>query len=159
MVRYIDLQLTRRFKKLQEPYQRAAEAIDEAARRAHAKPFAELAMEQQTALLAALDAGKGDKALWGQDGGKDAFEMVLAHTMQGFYGKPAPWRQPRLRVWRLVGVPPMPVRGRPTTASRRTADGARQSERRDYRRRRRRPIVAKELAVAGFTWSCWSAAS
>jgi len=112
VVRYIDLQLTRRFKKLQEPYQRAAEAIDEAAQRAHAKPFAELATEQQTALLAALDAGKGDKALWGLDGGKAAFEMVLNHTMQGFFGSPRHGGNRDFASSKLVGVAPVQSRGR-----------------------------------------------
>ena len=54
VIRYIDLQLTRRFKKLQEPYRRAAEAIDETARRAHGKPFDDLTPEQQTSILARI---------------------------------------------------------------------------------------------------------
>jgi len=40
------------------------------------------------------------------------FEMVLAHTMQGFLRQPAARRQPRLREWRMLRVPASPVRGR-----------------------------------------------
>ncbi len=112
VIRYIDLQLTRRFKKLQEPYRRAAEAIKETARRAHGKPFADLPIEQQSALLAAIDKGEGDKSIWGNDGGKAAFDMVLNHTMQGFFGNPRHGGNRDFVSWRMLGVPPLPVRGR-----------------------------------------------
>ncbi len=112
VIHYIDLQLTRRFKRLQEPYRRASEAINETARRAHSKHFAELPLEQQTALLAVIEKGEGDKSLWGNDGGKAAFEMVLNHTMQGFFGNPRHGGNRDYASWRLVGVPPLQVRGR-----------------------------------------------
>ncbi|MBE0660415.1 MAG: gluconate 2-dehydrogenase subunit 3 family protein [Bryobacteraceae bacterium] len=112
VVRYIDLQLTRRFKKLQEPYQRASEAINAMASRAHAKSFADLPLDQQTALLQTIEKGQGYKSIWGNDGGKSAFDMVLNHTMQGFFGNPRHGGNRDYASWRLVGVPPLPVRGR-----------------------------------------------
>jgi gluconate 2-dehydrogenase gamma chain len=112
VVRYIDLQLTRRFKKLQEPYQRAAEAINASSSRAHSKPFADLTLDQQTALLQTIETGQGDKSIWGNDGGKAAFDMVLNHTMQGFFGNPRHGGNRDYASWRLVGVSPLPVRGR-----------------------------------------------
>lgn len=112
VVRYMDLQLTRRFRKLQEPYQRAAEAINTAAARAHSKPFADLTLDQQTALLQAIEKGQGDKAIWGNDGGKAAFDMVLNHTMQGFFGNPRHGGNRDYASWRLIGVSPLPVRSR-----------------------------------------------
>ena len=112
VIRYIDLQLTRRFRKLQEPYRRASEAINQAARREHGKPFADLPLDQQTSLIAAIEKGNGDKSLWGNDGGKAAFEMVLNHTMQGFFGNPRHGGNRDFASWRLVGVSPLPVRGR-----------------------------------------------
>lgn len=112
MVRYIDLQLTRRFKKLQEAYRRAAEAIDRTALKAHQKAFAELDIEQQSNLLAGIEAGKGDKAIWGQDGGKAAFELVLNHTMQGFFGNPRHGGNRDFASAKLVGVAPVQSRGR-----------------------------------------------
>lgn len=112
VVRYIDLQLTRRFKKLQEAYRRAAEAIDRTALKAHQKAFAELDIEQQSNLLAGIEAGKGDKAIWGQDGGKAAFELVLNHTMQGFFGNPRHGGNRDFASAKLVGVAPVQSRGR-----------------------------------------------
>lgn len=112
VVRYIDLQLTRRFKKLQEPYQRAAEAINSDASRAHGKPFAGLTLNQQTTLLQKIEKGQGDKSIWGKDGGKAAFEMVLNHTMQGYFGNPRHGGNRDYASWRLIGVSPLPVRGR-----------------------------------------------
>lgn len=112
VVRYIDLQLTRRFKKLQEPYRRAAEAIDRTAMKAHQKAFAEIAVELQTDILKEIEAGTGDKAIWGRDGGKAAFEMVLNHTMQGFFGNPRHGGNRDFASARLVGVAPVQSRGR-----------------------------------------------
>lgn len=111
VVLFIDRQLTRKYKKLQPDYRRALVAIDRAAQRLRGKPFTELNEDDRTTLLMNLDAGKAEKELF-PDGGKAAFEMVLAHTLQGFYGSPRHGGNKDYASWRMVGVPPMPVRGR-----------------------------------------------
>jgi len=111
VVLYIDRQLTRKFKKQQQAYRDALAAIDRAAYSSSARPFPALTMEDRVALLTTLESGKADPALF-PGGGKPAFEMVLAHTMQGFYGNPRHGGNRDYASWRMIGVPPMPVRGR-----------------------------------------------
>lgn len=108
---FIDRQLTRKYKKLQPDYRRALVAIDRAAQLLRGKPFTELNEDDRTTLLMNLETGKAEKELF-PDGGKAAFEMVLAHTLQGFYGSPRHGGNKDYASWRMVGVPPMPVRGR-----------------------------------------------
>ena len=74
-------------------------------------PFAQLPWDDRTTLLLNLENGKVDKEIF-SDGGKAAFEMVLAHTMQGFYGNPRHGGNKDYASWRMIGVTPMPVRGR-----------------------------------------------
>jgi len=74
-------------------------------------PFAELQPDDRTTLLVNLEAGKVDKQFF-SDGGKIAFEMVLAHTQQGFYGNPRHGGNKDYASWQMIGVPPTQVRGR-----------------------------------------------
>jgi gluconate 2-dehydrogenase gamma chain len=111
VVIYIDRQLTRKYKKLQTDYRQALTAMDRLARRLRDVPFAQLEPDDRTTLMVNLEAGKADKDIF-SDGGKAVFEMVLAHAMQGFYGNPRHGGNKDYVSWRMIGVPPMPVRGR-----------------------------------------------
>lgn len=111
VLNYIDLQLTRRFKKLQPAYRSAIAGVEKMARTAGAPQFAALPFDARTSLVAALEEGKADTTLFA-DGGKAAFNMVLDHAMQGFYGNPRHGGNKDYASWRMIGVPPMPVRGR-----------------------------------------------
>lgn len=112
VARYIDIQLTRFFKRDQKRYREALAAMEAASRKAHGKAFSEMGADQQTALLEAIEAGRGDKGVWGADGGKGAFEMVLNHAMQGFYGDPRHGGNKDYASWTMVGLKPVQVRGR-----------------------------------------------
>ena len=88
VVRYIDRQLTGAFRMHQRTYRDGL-----AAARRLAGPD----------LAAALSR---DKKL------RPFFELVLAHTMQGFYGDPRHGGNRDYVSWRMLGVPTSPVRGR-----------------------------------------------
>lgn len=62
-------------------------------------------------MLALMEQGEADRDFFA-DGGKPAFELVLAHAMQGFYGNPRHGGNAGHASWKMIGVPPMPVRGR-----------------------------------------------
>jgi gluconate 2-dehydrogenase gamma chain len=102
VVHYIDIQLTRRFKRFQPLYQTGLASLDESARRAYGRAFADLDVAVQTALLVAMEQGKD----------KPFFDLVLAHTMQGFYGSPRHGGNREGVSWTMLGVPNPPVRGR-----------------------------------------------
>ncbi len=102
MVRYIDIQLTRKFKRHRKAYAQAISALDSLARKRYSSGFAELSFEQRTTLLADFEKGENSKA----------FNMVLDHTLQGYFGSPRHGGNKDYASWRMLGVPPMPVRGR-----------------------------------------------
>jgi len=106
--RYIDIQLTRRFKRFRPQYQQALAAIDRMA----AGRFASLTLDERTALLQKIDRGEGDKAQWGQDGGREVFNLILQHALQGYYGNPRHGGNHEYASWRMLGIPIVPVRGR-----------------------------------------------
>ncbi len=103
MPRYIDIQLTRKFRKLLPQYREALATMERWGRQPEAP-----SMNQR---LEMMEKGQAPRELFA-DGGKDAFEMVLAHAMQGFYGSPRHGGNRDYVSWTMLGVPPMPVRGR-----------------------------------------------
>jgi gluconate 2-dehydrogenase gamma chain len=96
VVRYIDRQLLGFFKPMQKAYREGLAALD---------GFADMPAEKKAASLAALEKDR-------QKPGKIFFDMILAHTMQGFYGSPRHGGNRDAVSWRMLGVPEPPVRGR-----------------------------------------------
>lgn len=111
VVRYIDLQLTRWFRRHQSGYREALARMDRWARARAGRKFAELPLDAREELLALMERGEAGREEF-PDGGKAAFELVLAHAMQGFYGNPRHGGNRAYASWKMIGVPPMPVRGR-----------------------------------------------
>ena len=101
VVNYIDLQLSRRFKKHRAPYRQGIASVDATSRTRFGKAFAELAGEQQVEVL--NDA---------EENSKPFFELILAHTRQGFYGDPRHGGNRNMASWKMVGLPFPPIRGR-----------------------------------------------
>ncbi|NWF82605.1 MAG: gluconate 2-dehydrogenase subunit 3 family protein [Bryobacteraceae bacterium] len=101
--RFIDIQLTRKYRKFLPQYRQALAAMDRWARQPEAPDI--------TRRLEMMEKGEAPRGIF-PDGGKAAFEMVLAHTQQGFYGSPRHGGNRDYVSWTMLGVPPMPVRGR-----------------------------------------------
>jgi len=103
VVHYIDTQLTRFYKPLQKTYRRGIAQMDQASVEVAGRPFADLPAAQQSAILRHVES---DKSL------KPFFEMLVAHTMQGFYGDPRHGGNRDRVSWKMVGLPYPPLRGR-----------------------------------------------
>ncbi len=101
VVNYIDLQLTRHFKKHQQTYRRGIAGVEAASRKKFGKRFVGLASEQQVEILS--DA---------EENSKPFFELILAHTRQGFYGDPRHGGNYTRVSWKMLGLPFPPIRGR-----------------------------------------------
>ena len=95
-------------------------------------PFADLASAEQTEVL--RDVEKKAKAF---------FDLILAHTMQGFYGDPRHGGNREAVSWKMLALPFPPVGGEaePPYETRQCSDC----------RVRAAGIVAKELALAGLS--------
>jgi gluconate 2-dehydrogenase gamma chain len=102
VVRYIDIQLTKKYKRHHKRYAQALAALNMLARRTYSQEFAALPFEARTELLEEFEKGP-DRA---------AFSLVLDHAMQGYYGSPRHGGNADYASWRMLGVTPIPVRGR-----------------------------------------------
>ncbi len=98
---YIDSQLVGHFRKLQSDYREGLAAFEGACLSAHHTPFADLPSDQQTTFLNHLPAFL-----------QPFFDMVIAHTMQGFYGDARHNGNRDAISWRMLGIPIIPIRGR-----------------------------------------------
>jgi gluconate 2-dehydrogenase gamma chain len=101
VVNFLDIQLTKHYKPLQQRYRTGLAKLDDSARKLHGESFAELEPAQQHAMVVALESAE-----------PDFFNMTLAHTMQGFYGSPRHGGNRDGVSWKMLGVPQPPVRGR-----------------------------------------------
>lgn len=112
-VNYIDRQLGRRFREFQKDYREGIAAVDRTAQTLHGQRFVELSQSRQTELLAALERNEAPAGTWTRVQPRQFFELVLAHTMQGYYGSPRHGGNRDAVSWKMLGVPDPPVRGRP----------------------------------------------
>jgi gluconate 2-dehydrogenase gamma chain len=101
VVNYIDIQLSKRFKKHRATYRRGLESVDDASRAAFGKRFVELNGDQQVQVLNTIE--ERDKVF---------FSLILNHTRQGFYGDPRHGGNRGMASWKMVGLGTPPIRGR-----------------------------------------------
>ena len=101
VVNYIDLQLTRHFRKHQAAYRQGIAGVDRTSNHRFGKRFVTLSPEQQMEVL--LDVEEHSKVF---------FDLILAHTRQGFYGDPRHGGNRNMASWEMLGLPFPPVRGR-----------------------------------------------
>jgi gluconate 2-dehydrogenase gamma chain len=101
VVYFIDLQLTRHYRKFRDSYRKGIAALDKASSGRFGKPFADLAVERQTEILAEEETN-----------GSEFFDLVRTHAMQGFYGDPRHGGNRGEVSWKMLGLPTPPVRGR-----------------------------------------------
>jgi gluconate 2-dehydrogenase gamma chain len=107
VVQFIDRQLTGFHRKLRPQYRNGIRAINDLARKANGREFASLGAEAQLDVLNAIEQEKlGDRSV------RTFFNTVVNHTMQGYYGSPRHGGNREWASWKMLGVPPVPVRGR-----------------------------------------------
>jgi gluconate 2-dehydrogenase gamma chain len=112
VVNYIDRQLTGYFKRFQRTYRRGIAGLDETSLALHGKRFVDLSPKQQTSVLEALEKDQAPGDTWRHLSARRFFSLVVAHTMQGFYGDPRHGGNRDGVSWKMVGLPYPPIRGR-----------------------------------------------
>jgi gluconate 2-dehydrogenase gamma chain len=100
-VNYIDLQLSKRFKKHRAVYEKGLEAVEATSRSKFARRFIELTAEQQ---IEVMNRFEEDSRVF--------FDLIVAHARQGFYGDPRHGGNRNRVSWKMVGLTFPPVRGR-----------------------------------------------
>jgi gluconate 2-dehydrogenase gamma chain len=101
VVNYIDIQLTRPFKRYQRVYREGIAAVDTASRGKFSRPFIGLTADRQVEVLNDIE-----------ENSKTFFELILTHARQGFYGDPRHGGNRGMASWKMVGLPFPPLRGR-----------------------------------------------
>ena len=99
VIHYIDRQLTGWFRRYRQTYHDGLAAADRLAGGA----YADAPPERQQEVLRQL---QGDAVT------RPFFDLLVAHAMQGFYGNPRHGGNRDFASWRMLGIPPVPVRGR-----------------------------------------------
>jgi gluconate 2-dehydrogenase gamma chain len=97
VVHYIDRQLKGPLRRFASSYRTRLPELDESCRRATTKKFTDLPFPAQTHFLEALERGP-NKAL------ATFFNMVIDHTMQGFYGDPKHGGNAAMVSWKMLGI-------------------------------------------------------
>jgi len=112
VVIFIDRQLAGTYKKLRKSYRQGLAGTDQTSQRHFGRSFAELNARQQEEILTMLEKGRAQGDAWKQLSSGEFFDLVLAHTMQGFYGDPRHGGNREGVSWKMVGLPYPPIRGR-----------------------------------------------
>lgn len=86
VIHYIDRQLAGRFRRHQGAYRRGLASFARACVAESGAPFLDLAPEKRIETLRRVEAGRSAKEHWNDPAPQEFFRLVLAHTMQGFYG-------------------------------------------------------------------------
>jgi len=111
-IQYIDRKLRGVFRQQQQAYRRGLESFRVTCLHEHGVPFEQIPPAQKIELLRAIEAGRAPKELWSDPSPQAFFNMVLAHTMQSFYGSPRHGGNKDYASYRMLGLDYPPIAGR-----------------------------------------------
>jgi gluconate 2-dehydrogenase gamma chain len=103
-IHYIDRQLCGPFARHQRAYRTGLESFRQTCLRRYNAPFESLAPAARFEALRAIERGEAPEALWGDPSQQEFFNLVLAHTMQGFYGSPRHGGNRDYASYRMLGL-------------------------------------------------------
>jgi gluconate 2-dehydrogenase gamma chain len=103
-VTYIDRQLCGAFRRHRPTYRRGLESFRKTCLQRYGAPFRDLAPADKIAALRSIEQGEAPRALWDEPSQGDFFNLVLAHTMQGFYGSPRHGGNRGYASYRMLGL-------------------------------------------------------
>ena len=112
VVAFIDRQLVGPYRKLRKTYQWGLAGTNGTSLQMYGKTLVELTPQQQDAVLQSMDKGQARGDHWKQVSAKSFFDLVVGHTMQGFYGDPRHGGNRDRASWKMLRLPYPPVRGR-----------------------------------------------
>jgi gluconate 2-dehydrogenase gamma chain len=103
VVVYMDRQLAGFYAPLRKTYREGLAAMDAESVRTSGHPFADLPAAAQLDVLRHCESAPETRQF---------FDLLVAHTMQGFYGDPRHGGNRDRASWRMLGVSSPPLRGR-----------------------------------------------
>lgn len=112
VVTYIDRQLAGPFREWRKIYRLGLAGADGTSRAMFGNAFVALTARQQDAVLQSLDEGRAPGECWQEVSAPEFFDLVVTHTMEGFYGDPRHGGNRDRVSWKMLRLPYPPVRGR-----------------------------------------------
>ena len=112
VVIFIDRQLAGPYRKFRKNYRAGLAGVNQTSQGMFGKRFIELDPAGQLAVMTALEKGRATGDAWKQLPSPQFFDLVVSHTMQGFYGDPRHGGNREGVSWRMVGLAYPPIRGR-----------------------------------------------
>jgi gluconate 2-dehydrogenase gamma chain len=103
VVVFIDRQLSGFYRPLRKTYQQGLAAIDRESISLAGHTFANLPAASQLDVLRRIERNPDTKPF---------FDLLVAHTMQGYYGDPRHGGNRERASWKMLGVASPPIRGR-----------------------------------------------
>ena len=88
VINFIDKQLVNHYSRFQNDYRTGIHALEQSANTLHNKAFYELDAENQLTFMEQMEQGQLPEKHWQEINQKQFFNMLLDHSMQGFYGSP-----------------------------------------------------------------------
>ena len=116
VVNYIDVQLCGPYRNLRSNYRDGIASLERTSQARFGKTFSPLSLDTQASLLGDLERDHAEKSIWTTVSPNQFFEMVLAHTMQGYYGDPRHGGNRERASWRMLGLSYPQIRGRARVA-------------------------------------------
>lgn len=101
VLNYIDLQLMGHYRRHQMTYREGLRQVNELSRSRFGVDLAAASTQQQFQIVSALERDA-----------RPFFDLVCAHTMQGYYGAPRHGGNRDAVSWRMLGLDEPPLRGR-----------------------------------------------
>lgn len=108
VVNYIDIQLSSRLKALKATYRRGIAELNDHSVQKYGGSFRALSDQQQLQFLTSIDRDQE----WNGSFLREFFQIVIDHTMQGFYGDPRHGGNRNRVSWAMLRLPYPPIRGR-----------------------------------------------
>lgn len=104
VIYYIDKQITGPFQKHQSTYRTGIKALQTVCTGKYGKPFEKLSEENQLIELELLENNQQSSVQWGDTAPSYFFNMVINHTMQGFYGPPRHGGNKNYLSYNMLGI-------------------------------------------------------
>ncbi|MFC2125500.1 gluconate 2-dehydrogenase subunit 3 family protein [Bacteroidota bacterium] len=104
VIYYIDKQVSGFFRKHQKDYRIGLSALQSDCKDLHGKQFESLLPEEQTGFLELVEKNDTSLKSWEELNPSAFFRMVIAHTMQGFYGAPRHGGNKNYVSYRMLGI-------------------------------------------------------
>jgi gluconate 2-dehydrogenase gamma chain len=104
VVHYVDRQLAGPLKRFAASYRKGLRALSKSCQRLTSRSFLELADAEKDDFLRAMERGEVQGSEWAGLSAAAFFQMVVDHTMQGFYGSPKHGGNRGEASWKMLGI-------------------------------------------------------